>query len=86
MNEEANPQTTPEVNVNELFQQRVAKAEALAAAGINPFGKRFDGDRRIAEWRAAYRPDTEEPQPAIVAGRMTAMRVQDALPASDHPL
>ena len=75
MNEEANPQTTPEVNVNELFQQRVAKAEALAAAGINPFGKRFDGDRRIAEWRAAYRPDTEEPQPAIVAGRMTAMRV-----------
>ena len=75
MSEEANPQTTPEVNVNELFQQRVAKAEALAAAGINPFGKRFDGDRRIAEWRAAYRPDTEEPQPAIVAGRMTAMRV-----------
>ena len=53
----------------------MAKAEALAAAGINPFGKRFDGDRRIAEWRAAYRPDTEEPQPAIVAGRMTAMRV-----------
>ncbi len=75
MSEEAKPQTTPEVNVNELFQQRVAKAEALAAAGINPFGKRFDGDRRIAEWRAAYRPETEEPQPAIVAGRMTAMRV-----------
>ena len=48
MSEEANPQTTPEVNVNELFQQRVAKAEALAAAGINPFGKRFDGAARKA--------------------------------------
>ena len=75
MSEETNPQVTPEVNVNELFQQRVEKAQAIAAAGMNPFGKRFDGDRRVADLRAGFQPDSEEVQPAIAAGRMTAMRV-----------
>ena len=61
--------------INALFRQRQTKAEELAAAGINPFGERFDGDRRIEEYRAEFRPDCDTPQPAVVAGRLTAMRI-----------
>ena len=76
MSEENLPQQEmTEINGNELFQQRVRKAEEMIAAGINPFGERFDGDTRISRIREAYRPDDEAPQHVIAAGRMTAMRV-----------
>ena len=68
-------QETPEFSGNELFQQRVRKVEEITAAGINPFGERFDGDTRISQIRENYRPDDEAPQHVIAAGRMTAMRV-----------
>ncbi len=61
--------------INDLFRQRKTRAEELAAAGINPFGERFDGDHRIEEYRTGFRPDCDTPQPAVVAGRLTAMRV-----------
>lgn len=68
--------TPIEINENEIFQQRTAKAEAIRASGIDPFGSRFDGSRAIADCRAGFIPDQEEPpQTVTVAGRLMAMRL-----------
>jgi len=61
--------------INELFQQRLDKVEELRAAGVNPFGERFDGDKRIAVLRAEFKPECTDKQPAIAAGRLMAMRL-----------
>ncbi len=61
--------------INELFQQRLDKVEELRAAGVNPFGERFDGDERIAVLRAKFKPECTDKQPAIAAGRLMAMRL-----------
>ncbi|MBQ4337117.1 MAG: lysine--tRNA ligase [Lentisphaeria bacterium] len=64
-----------EIDDNEIFQQRVAKAQALRDAGIDPFGSRFDGVQDIEKCRAAYDPESSEPQKVIVAGRLMAIRL-----------
>ncbi len=63
------------VRMNELFQQRLAKVEELQAAGVNPFGERFDGDKRISQLRAEFCPECTDKQPAVAAGRLMAMRL-----------
>ena len=37
-----NGNITPEINENQIFAQRVAKLDDIAAAGVYPFGCRFD--------------------------------------------
>ena len=63
--------------MNELFAQRLQKAEDLKAMGINPYGERFDNHEKIADCRAKFNPEAPEGeiQKAIVAGRLTAVRV-----------
>ena len=39
---EENVQNTPEQKPEDIFAQRAAKVQDLAAAGILPFGRRFD--------------------------------------------
>ncbi len=64
-----------EVKVHELIQQRIDKANEIAASGVNPFGERFDGARPVEECRAGFKADCEEKQMVIVAGRMMSKRV-----------
>ena len=64
-----------EVNENEIFQQRVAKVQALREAGIDPFGSRFDGAKAIADCRAGFVAESETPQTVTVAGRLMAIRL-----------
>ena len=63
--------------MNELFAQRLAKVKELRENGIDPFGERFDDVEMIEKCRAKYNPEApeDEEQSAIVAGRLTAMRV-----------
>lgn len=63
--------------MNELFAQRLAKVKELRDNGIDPFGERFDDVEMVEACRAKYNPEApeEEEQPAIVAGRLTAMRL-----------
>ena len=62
-------------NNSDLFAQRVARVRELRAAGIEPFGERFDGSERIAALRAAFKPEATEPQPVIAAGRLMGKRI-----------
>lgn len=67
--------TPIEINENEIFQQRVAKVQALRESGIDPFGSRFDGAEAIAKCRAGFVAESETPQTATVAGRLMAIRI-----------
>ncbi len=58
-----------------LFLQRLEKTREMIASGVNPFGERFDGERRIEEYRGSFKPDFDGSQTAVVAGRLTAMRI-----------
>lgn len=71
-----NGNITPEINENHIFAQRLAKLDDIAAAGIYPFGSRFDGRQEIAACRASFNPDAGEDaeQVVTVAGRLTAIR------------
>ncbi|MDD3155569.1 MAG: lysine--tRNA ligase [Victivallaceae bacterium] len=84
VNNPSTPAAAPqlsEVAQKELFAQRLAKAEAMTAAGVNPWGERFDQITSVAELRKAYIPvpegATENPNPVKcrAAGRLMAMRV-----------
>ena len=46
--------------MNELFAQRLQKAEDLKAMGINPYGERFDNHEKIADCRAKFNPEAPE--------------------------
>ncbi|MFA7229877.1 MAG: lysine--tRNA ligase [Victivallaceae bacterium] len=59
----------------DIFEQRLSKIKELQNAGIAPFGTRFDDARKVAEARASFVENTEEEQPAVVAGRLMAMRI-----------
>ncbi len=59
----------------DFFAQRLAKARELEAAGVNPWGERFDGTRLLAEYRREFKPESEESQPARAAGRLMSMRL-----------
>ncbi|MBR7127297.1 MAG: lysine--tRNA ligase, partial [Lentisphaeria bacterium] len=63
--------------MNELFAQRLAKVKELRDNGIDPFGERFDDVEMVEACRAKYNPEAPEDveQSAIVAGRLTAMRL-----------
>lgn len=71
-----NGNITPEINENQIFAQRVAKLDDIAAAGVYPFGCRFDGRQEIAACRESFNPDAGEDveQHVTVAGRLTAIR------------
>ena len=57
-------------STKELLATRQAKADALTAAGISPFGARFDVDGDIAGVRAQF----AEGKTLRAAGRLTAHR------------
>jgi lysyl-tRNA synthetase, class II len=69
----------PDGGLAGLIGERRAKAQALRAAGADPFPARFPGRREIAEVRDAYEGlgPGETGSPAVrVAGRLTARRGQ----------
>ena len=65
---------TPELRPEDIFEQRKAKIGEFAAAGLKPFGKRYDGTISTAEARALFVPGSENPVHVKSAGRMTAFR------------
>ncbi|MEZ5081659.1 MAG: lysine--tRNA ligase [Thermoleophilia bacterium] len=77
------PATEPDgvdaVGLDRLIAERRSKADALRAAGIEPFPNTFPGRRPIAEVRAAHEalePGDEGTEVLRVAGRLTARRGQ----------
>lgn len=71
---EENVQNTPEQKPEDIFAQRAAKVQDLAAAGILPFGRRFDNVQMIADVRKNFKPEAEKQEEVTIAGRMTAFR------------
>ncbi len=71
---EENVQNTPEQKPEDIFAQRAAKVQDLAAAGILPFGRRFDNVQMTADVRKNFKPEAEKQEEVTVAGRMTAFR------------
>ena len=71
---EENIQDTPQQKTEDIFAQRTAKVQELSAAGILPFGKRFDNVRMTADVRKEFKPEVENPEEVTIAGRMTAFR------------
>jgi lysyl-tRNA synthetase class 2 len=64
-------------NPEDIFSQRINKVAELKAAGIAPFGERFDGSRPVGVVREGFKLELAESaeQPAIAAGRLMAMRI-----------
>lgn len=71
---EENVQNTPEQKPEDIFAQRTAKVQDLAAAGILPFGRRFDNVQMTADVRKNFKPEAEKQEEVTIAGRMTAFR------------
>ena len=71
---EENVQNTPEQKPEDIFAQRAAKVQDLAAAGILPFGRRFDNVQMTADVRKNFKPEAEKQEDVTIAGRMTAFR------------
>ena len=69
-----NVQNTPEQKPEDIFAQRAAKVQDLAAAGILPFGRRFDNVQMTADVRKNFKPEAEKQEEVTIAGRMTAFR------------
>ena len=75
---DAPPPPEPRLESNDLIRRRFEKLEALRAAGIDPFGRRFpvghwagDLGRRFHE---AGEDELKEAGPVVVAGRVVALR------------
>ena len=69
---------------DELKSQRIKKRDALLALGADPYGKRFDGVRPIAELRGeadqlAIQPGQRTDLTARVAGRIALLRLMGKL-------
>ena len=61
--------------LRELYEQRAAKADALRAAGTDPYPARTERSHTLAEARAAFEEAAEDEPPNVaVAGRITAIR------------
>ena len=58
-----------------IFSQRVAKAEELQEANVLPFGERFDDVGKIADARESYKEECEEEQKVRIAGRLMGRRI-----------
>lgn len=56
--------------ISDLLAVRRQKLDALTAAGVTPFGQRFDTDGAVADIRAGF----AEGKPVRAAGRITAHR------------
>ncbi len=72
-NHEKNENTTD--LTGDIFSQRQHKAEELTAAGLPPFGQAFDNVQPIAEVRASFREEAQEPLQMRVAGRLVGRRI-----------
>lgn len=60
---------------DDIFQQRTAKMQELAAAGLKPYGSRVDGVISSVAAKATFVPDTENTQEITVAGRIVSFRI-----------
>ena len=74
MDEHPHDAPQQEIKAEDIFTQRLNKVQELKAAGIDPFGKRFDNVTLTAELRKNYDESAAEQPPVRVAGRMTAFR------------
>ncbi|MBO4304139.1 MAG: lysine--tRNA ligase [Lentisphaeria bacterium] len=74
MDEHPHDAPQQEIKAEDIFTQRLNKVQELKAAGIDPFGKRFDNVTLTAEMRKNYDESAAEQPPVRVAGRMTAFR------------
>ena len=65
------------ISHDDVFSQRINKVEELKAAGIAPFGERFDGSQLINTVREGFKLELVDraDQPAVIAGRLMGMRV-----------
>ncbi|MBI4012336.1 MAG: lysine--tRNA ligase [Candidatus Rokubacteria bacterium] len=72
------PKDDQPVSGSEVVRRRHAKAEALRAAGIDPFGGRFPVSHHAAplhtRWDAATDEELKAAGPVAVAGRVMALR------------
>ena len=63
-------------NVDDLFEQRLAKLQALRARGIDPYRpERFDRTHLAAEILEHFDALAESAEPVAVCGRVVSMRV-----------
>ena len=69
---------TPQPETNDLIRRRLEKLEALRARGIDPFGQRFAVTHWAGELGRRFHDATDdvlkEAGPAVVAGRVVALR------------
>jgi lysyl-tRNA synthetase class 2 len=77
--QEGHAEPGSQVPIEDQYAQRVAKVTELRNAGIDPFGKRFDGAEPVETVKLAEVGDPAAPSPTAspkrIAGRMTACRV-----------
>lgn len=75
MSEQKNqPEQVQEVKPEIIFEQRKAKIAEFEAAGLKPYGTRYDGAIPTAEAKKLYVEESENQAKVNVAGRMTAFR------------
>lgn len=75
MSEQKNqPEQVQEVKPEVIFEQRKAKIAEFEAAGLKPYGTRYDGAIPTAEAKKLYVEESETQAKVNVAGRMTAFR------------
>ena len=75
MSEQKNqPEQVQEVKPEVIFEQRKAKIAEFEAAGLKPYGTRYDGAIFTADAKKLYVEDAETQAKVNVAGRMTAFR------------
>ena len=75
MSEQKNqPEQVQEVKPEVIFEQRKAKITEFEAAGLKPYGTRYDGAILTAEAKKLYVEESETQAKVNVAGRMTAFR------------
>ncbi len=77
---EVSQQQEQQINVSDVFEQRLAKVKELREQNIDPFGSQFDNTMLIKDARALFVPPPEDapdtPGAAVrVAGRMMAKRI-----------
>jgi len=68
------PKVESTIDVNEQIQQRIEKIADWQAAGVKPFGQRFDGRIHTADAKALFVEDAEEQATVTIAGRILSFR------------
>ncbi len=67
-------QAEPTIDINEQIQQRIEKVADWQAAGVKPFGQRFDNRIQSSDAKALFVEDAEEQATVTVAGRIMSFR------------